>query len=443
MFTHIFNIGRRSLCFGLSSLILSLSSCQQPAPPEKIEQKIEDVSLFADGVYHPDLYNSSTVSHSADIISSVDTISPADNSSSPTSSPDVISLVAEEATLENIVSCINGETQEQPCDNSSPCIGYQRRVCIKDQWGDWSNCKTIRQLHAPLSLYNPVVSDYTLAALGLSKETGLNNSVYLVDLPSEEIVLLEGLHADSLQLDGHFLSGVYSQFPQDNYCQMIDLSSGEILHDGICPADIDKTEFVAQMDSSNLVVNNALFNEQLAALTSDQCVSTPVFDYETVAFVGRPLINGVCSTNSSIYLWRFIDEVLFSLPTPDKNQDKDPLLENDILLFSRYDSNNNVHVMIYDFALDDVQELFSAKTTYYQGITQSGSFNGTTLAFRTLEEEVRLYNIDTKKEVVIDSFSGTNSSSKPLSLSLDGSYLVWGKDGAVYYCPLEEEWKNK
>ncbi len=434
MLTRLFNAGRRSLYFGLSSLVLSLSSCQLPVTTGSLNSKSEDISEVNGVFYDPraDVLEISTSDNS------VDTSNSADNSS-----PNNDYSAAEQATLEKILACVNGEIQEQPCDDDSPCIGYQQRVCIKDHWGDWSNCKTIRQLHTSIPLYNPVVSDYTIAALGPSKEDNLNNAVYLVDLPSEEIVLLDNLHADSLKLDSHFLSGVYPGLLQDGYCQMIDLSSGEVLHNGICPADIDKTEFVAQLDNLNLVVNNALFNEQLAALTTDPCISNPVFDYETVAFVGQPLINGACSTNSSIYVWHFIDEVLFSLPTPDKNKDKDPLLENDVLLFSRYDSQNNVHLMVYDFALDDVKELFSAQTTSYQGITKSGSFNGTTLAFRTSEEEIRLYNINTGKEVVVSSFPETNSSVKPLSLSLDENYLVWGKDGAVYYCPLEEEWKNK
>ncbi len=434
MLTRFFNAGRRSLYVGLSSLVLSLSSCQLPVTAGSLNSKSEDISSIR-GIYNhrTDVLEISTSDHP------VDTSNSEDNSSL-----DYIPSTAEQATLEKILACVNGEIQEQPCDDDSPCIGYQQRVCFKDYWSDWSNCKTIHQLHTSLPLYNPVVSDYTIATLGPSKEDNLNNAVYLIDLPSEEVVSLDNLHADNLKLDGHFLSGVYPEPLQDGYCQMIDLSSGEVLYNGVCPADIDKTEFVAQLDNLNLIVNNALFNEQLAALTIDQCISTPAFDYETVAFVGRPLINGTCSsTNSSIYLWRFIDEVLFSLPTPDKNKDKDPLLENDVLLFSRYDSQDNVHLMVYDFALDDVQELFSAKTISHQGITQFGSFNGTTLAFRTSKEEIHLYNISTKKEVVVSSFPGTNSSSKSLSLSLDENYLVWGKDGAVYYCPLEEEWKNK
>ncbi len=431
MFAHFFHTARRSLYFGLSSLVLSLSSCQLPVTTANINLKAENISSDSSGVYHHDISEIST------------TIPPAEtsNSSIDNSPSNTTPSAAEQATLETLLFCVNGEIQEQPCDDDSPCIGYQQRVCINDNWGEWSNCKTIRQLHTSLHLYNPVVSDYTIAVLGPSTEDNLNNSVYLVDLPSEEIVLLDNLHADNLKLDGHFLSGVYPEPLEDGYCQMIDLSSGEVLHDGICPADIDKTEFVAQLDNLNLIVNNALFKEQLATLTSDQCISTPVFDYETVAFVGQSLINGVCSTNSSIYVWHFIDEVLFSLPTPDKNEDKDPLLENDVLLFSRYDSKDNVHLIVYNFVLDDVQELFSAKTTSHQGITQFGSFNGTTLAFRTSKEEIHLYNINTGKEVVIGSFPGTNSSTKLLSLSLDENYLVWGKGGAVYYCPLEEEWK--
>ncbi len=460
MIHHLFQRGRSSLSTGLASLVLTLAACQEPqvgryALRDAAESSSHDVAassfegdVFDDksGSTHPDSY---TAVSFPDLSSSEESFFDKESPDSP-------------------VSCLEGVMEQQACDNLfSPCIGHQERFCVEGEWSSWSSCLDSYRIRAPLPLHQPVVNDYTIAALS-KNGSSLGEKVYLIDIPSEEIIPLDSFYGSDLSLDGHFLSGVYSNVLPENTCQVLDLWYNAVINEGLCPQDLDSDIFVAIEDKTNLTVNSVLDKEELANLVTNVCISTPVVDYETVAFVSSPLLNGICAADeSSLHVWYFIDKQLVTIPHVPGDIDKDPLLLDGLLLFSRYDSSNQVHLMQYHILNEEVTELLSESATLdtaceaggvvsYAGWTQ-GAFNGATLAFRTNSQsdcqivdgscscldhvELRAYNLNTGAETIVRSVAAGNEVESPLGLpSLDQDYLVWEEKGVLRYCPLKEGW---
>ncbi|MBI2102736.1 hypothetical protein HYT55_02765 [Candidatus Woesearchaeota archaeon] len=296
---------------------------------------------------------------------------------------------------------------EVQCDETSPCY-----------------CDSLRTIRGTVAYARPVVSDYTIAFV-----QG-NDDVALLDIPSEEIVPLASWKGKELFLSGHYLSGVVNKEMSESECQLVNLVSGEILYEGICPKDIDQTFYVSQ-DGEELVVGNSFFAEELAWLNSSVSVAHPRFNYkmETVTFAGET----GDGKEESIYLWKFVDELFFPLPKPDGARDSHPLLKDGSLLFTRDEGQGVIRLMRYDYEWDDIFEEFWGSESY----TKRAAFNGTTLVSVVAGNLLEGYNIKTGEKGVFDiGVDGTVP-------GLDAMYVAWAKGGMLVYCELKDGWKGK
>ncbi|MBS3169989.1 hypothetical protein J4210_05895 [Candidatus Woesearchaeota archaeon] len=390
---YIHSIVRNAVAAGITALIVS--ACAAETKKEEIAKYVDGNPDATAGVIHWGYVDVSPENEDSFLTVPEVPISP--KTETEQMLPETERVYGEEALPENLVA------ESMLCDESSPCLCDSTKILSGKNGG----------------YFNPVVADYTIAFVDQKKE------VSLLDILGEKIVSLAPLKGEKLRLEGHYLSGVSSGTTLPGNCQMVNLISEEVVYGGLCPADIDNTLYVTLDHSLEMVVGNASFDEKVASIFLDSGAARVVFDYETIAFAGKNKNAG-----SAIYLWRFIDESLFFLPQPEGTNDYSPLVKDNALLFSRYETDGTIKLMVYDFMWDDVFELFSSSKDH----TTQGAFNGRTLAALVAGNQLETYNLVTGKKSLVD----TEVEGVP---SLDDFYLVWTKKQGLRYCELKEEWK--
>ncbi|MBI4151399.1 hypothetical protein HY496_00370 [Candidatus Woesearchaeota archaeon] len=284
-------------------------------------------------------------------------------------------------------------------------------------------CDSISIIRGKEAYAHPVVSDYTVALMTGQKE------VMLFDLLSQTLFSLAPLQGEKLRLEGQYLSGVYDDSiinPDD--CYIFDLWTETILYAGECPVDIDGKMYVTLNSQAAMTVGDALFGEDLASTSNSVSASDVAFDYETVAFAGK----AEGDSKSSIYLWKFVDNLFFPLSKPENAEDAHPLLQGNSLLFSRHYADGSTQLMVFDFNWDEKFALVTSTSDF----TENGAFNGTSLA-SIVEGTLHAYNLMTSEMVVVDK---NVDGGKP---SIDNTHLVWTKNGALNYCVLKNEWMGE
>ncbi|MBI4152135.1 hypothetical protein HY495_00355 [Candidatus Woesearchaeota archaeon] len=390
---YIHPIIKKTVAAGIAALVFS--ACTAGTKKEEIEKYVDGNPDAITSVIHQGYIDVNP--ENEDNVLTIPEVPIPSETKTGRGLPETERVYGEEALPEKRVP------ESMSCDESSPCL-----------------CDSIEILSGKNGGYfGPVVADYTIAFENKDKE------ISLLDIPGKKIVSLAPLKGEKLRLESHHLSGVYSGTTLPGNCQMINLISGEVVYDGLCPADIDNALYVTLDHALKMVVGNASFDEEVAAIVLDSGAANIVFDHETIAFAGKNKNAG-----SAIYLWRFIDESLFFLPQPEGTNDYSPLVKDNALLFSRYEADGTIKLMLYDFIWDDVFELFSSLQDY----TTNGAFNGRTLAARVAGNQLEAYNLVTGQKSVVD----TEVEGVP---SLDDLYLVWTKDQGLRYCELKEEWK--
>lgn len=326
-----------------------------------------------------------------------------------------------EREREPLMEIISTEKENKPreaqnsseCTDSSPCL-----------------CSSIKTISSSKKYALPVVDDYTIAVIDENQE------VTFFDAPSEEMTSLAPLKGKKMRLTGHYLSGTYNENTSPEDCQIYDLVADKILYEGLCPHDIDKTLYVTFNPAGKITIGDIIFDEDWASMTSSLKIAEIALGYkeETAAFSGTETEGG----KSTIYLWKYVDEIFFFLPKPAEAEDRHPLLEENLLLFSRYiepktvDGTTVVKLMKYDFFFDDIFELLSEEVSR----TARGEFNGRTLASLMENNKLEAYNLCTGEKAVVDIAVDGNTP------SIDANYLVWTKNGALKYCELKEGWKQ-